>query len=314
VKSSPTISVVIPCYNVATFIEETLATILEQSYPQVEILVVNDGSTDETKEVLEPFKDVVRYFEIPNSGGPSRPRNIGLLKATGELVAFCDADDMMLPGKLAAAEQVFDTHPEVDFLFTNFQKCNEADVVIVPDFLAGYRGFRKYLQPGGETNLSLLSGPDAYRSLLRSNFIGTSSVVCRPGVIASVGNFDETMPNSEDIDLWRRIARRGYTFAFLDEVHHTYRLRFGSISDGGSRMFPAKILGIEKQIPHCSDPKDLNFLHNKIHSLWLSYGYMLRLEMKPKEAKAAFRTALSQKINWAGIKGLVLSSLTSKRS
>lgn len=305
----PDISVVIPCYNAETFIARTLFSVVEQSGCVVEILVVNDGSTDETKAILKPFQNDIKYFELPNSGGPSRPRNVGVANASSDLIAFCDADDLMLPGKLAAAVNVFLAHPNIDFLFTNFQKCDENDTVTISNYLVDYHDFRAYLKPTGGKNLSMINGPDMYRCLLRANFIGTSSVVCRANVLAAYGKFDETMPNSEDIDLWRRIARHGHNFGFLDEVYHSYRYRNDSISRGGSNLFPAWIKGFESQVSYCSDPDDLIFLKDKIHGLWLGYGYALRIEGKHNEAKKAYRTALEKKYTWRGLKGLLLCSL-----
>jgi teichuronic acid biosynthesis glycosyltransferase TuaG len=305
----PAISVIVPCYNVARFIPQTLDSILDQSGPEAEILVVDDGSTDAIGEALKPFQNRIRYIRIPNSGGPSRPRNIGLQEAAGDLVAFCDADDLMLPGKLRVAGEVFEGHPEVDFLFTNFQTCDETGRKIEGDFLAEYREFRRFLKPVAGSKLSLLEGADAYRALLRANFIGTSSVVGRTRVFPGAGGFDETMPNAEDIDLWRRIALRGHTFAFLDEVYHSYRLRSGSISHGESRRYPALIKGAEKEIPHCTDPEDLRFIKDEIVRLWLGYGYALRKEGQKSQAQKAYRTALGMRKSWEGIKGLVLSSL-----
>ena len=305
----PLISVIVPCYNVALFIPQTLKSILEQAGPEVEILVVDDGSTDAIEPALGPFKDQIRYIRIPNSGGPSRPRNIGLQEATGDLVSFCDADDLMLPGKLETAAGIFADYPEVDFLFTNFQTCDEAGLPIETNFLAEYRHFRKYLHPVRESQLSLLLGADAYRGLLRANFIGTSSVVGRTRVFTDAGGFDETMPNAEDIDLWRRIARCGHKFGFLDVVCHSYRIRAGSISHGESERYPALIKGTEKEIPFCTDSEDLNFINDEIVRLWLGYGYALRKEGQKSQAKNAYRTALSLRKSWEGIKGLILSSL-----
>ena len=311
--SRPQISVVIPCYNAAAFIARTLDSILAQEYESLEIVLVDDGSTDGTVAALAPYRDRIRYFGIPNSGGPSRPRNVGLQHATGELIAFFDADDLMRPGKLDAAAQAFLDHPGIDFLFTNFARCDENDVTTVTDYLADYQEFRTRLAPVAGTRLGLLSGRDTYRSLLRANFIGTSSVVCRASVFAAIGGFDETMPNSEDLDLWRRIARAGHTFAYLDEVGHAYRLRAGSVSRGGSRMYPAWIEGSERQIPYCDDPVDREYLAGKIHGLWLGYGYALRVEGRRQEAVAAYRTALGRRIDWQGIKGILLCALAPGR-
>lgn len=307
------ISVVMPCYNVEEFVAETLTSVLAQSLAPSEVLVINDGSTDGTKEALAAFDEQIIYLETANTGGPSRPRNYGLENATGDLIAFFDSDDLMLPGKLAAAADVFASRSDVDFLFTNFQKIDEQGNVVLADFLAEYQEFRRYLAPVNGTRLSLLHGPDAYRSLLRANFIGTSSVICRRAVFDAVGNFDETMPNSEDVDLWRRIARAGHTFALLDDVYHGYRIRSGSVSRGGSKLYPAWIKAAEKEIPYCSDPQDIQYLADKVQRMWLGYGYNLRIEGDVVGARSAFRTALRRKISWGGIRGLALTYWPGRR-
>ena len=97
----PKVSVIIPAYNAAPYLAETLASVFAQSYPDYEIIVVDDGSTDDTLAVLEQFADRITLIRKPN-GGPASARNAGLRQARGELLAFLDGDDLWLPDKLAA--------------------------------------------------------------------------------------------------------------------------------------------------------------------------------------------------------------------
>ncbi len=312
--SSPTISIIIPCYNREDFIAKTIQSVLDQSFSSIEILVIDDGSTDNTQAVLEPFRDAIRYFRIPHSGGPSRPRNIGLQNAVGDLISFFDSDDLMLPGKLAAAAQVFQSHSDIDFLFTNFQSCDKNGTLVDPDYLSRYEEFRKILHPTGEANLSLLNGTEVYPNLLHSNFIGTSSVVARSHVFTEVGNFKESMPNAEDFNLWCRIARHGSAFAFLNAPYHSYRIHPNSITQK-SRMLHANIIKeYELNLLTCDQPEIQEILNSGLRKLWFSYGYALRNEGKWREARLANQKALEFKITWPGVKGLILSLLHLRRS
>ena len=301
------ISVVVPCFNAERYVARTLDSILAQDVPAAEVIVVNDGSTDGTRGAVEPYSDSIRYLEIPNSGGPSKPRNIGIEQATGDVIVFCDADDLMLPDKLAETVRVFAQYPEVDFLFTNFLICGETDQVLVPDFLARYHDFRSSLRPTSDPGVYLMEGRNAFRHLLRANFIGTSSVACRAKVLADVGGFDESMANSEDVDLWRRIGLHGTTFGFVDRILHRYRYHEESVSHGGSKVFPGQIAGLEKQLQNCEVPADRELVDRRIHDLWLGYGMALRREGEMARSREAYRTALAARVSWAGIRGLVMT-------
>src|SRR5437867_450686 len=96
---NPLVSVIIPCFEQGRFLSDAIDSVLAQTYRNTEIIVVNDGSTDNTSEVAGRYGDRVRYFDLPHSG-PSRPRNKGLCEARGEFVQFLDADDALLPTKL----------------------------------------------------------------------------------------------------------------------------------------------------------------------------------------------------------------------
>ena len=102
------ISVIVPTYNRADLISETIESILNQTYKYFELIIVDDGSTDNTEEVIRKFKDSrIKYIKTDNWGGPARPRNTGIKKTKGEYIAFCDDDDIWLPKKLEKQIRVF---------------------------------------------------------------------------------------------------------------------------------------------------------------------------------------------------------------
>ncbi|MEM6301515.1 MAG: glycosyltransferase family 2 protein, partial [Pseudomonadota bacterium] len=164
--SFPLVSVVIPAFNAADFIESTVLSALAQTYQNLEILVIDDGSTDDTQEALDQFAGQVRYHKRPN-GGPAAARNTGIEAAGGKYVAFLDADDRWKPEKIT--KQVASLEE-----LGNAFALSHTDVVTVCDE-------RELLQT--EKNLQPFMPPSiAFERLFSSNFIATSSVVCRKEV------------------------------------------------------------------------------------------------------------------------------------
>ncbi len=302
---SPLVSVIIPAYNAAVLVAETIDSVLAQNYPSVEILVVDDGSTDETAKVLQCYGDRIRYFHQENWGGPSRPRNVGLRNATGELVAFFDADDLMAPEKLQTAVDVFERFPKVDFTFSSFRGIQEDGATHRADFLERYQNFRSEIQSEEGSTIGVMAGRAVFRQLLGANFIGTSSVVCRRSVFDQVGEFDESMLNADDVDMWRRIAYAGYQFAFIDEILHSYRKTAGGISAGGAKRYPAILSGIRKQLQLELEADERALLNDKINQLELGYAAALGLGGDRAAARRVYREVLAKKVSWTGIKGLV---------
>src|SRR5690606_20046801 len=146
-----------------------------QTFADFECLVIDDGSTDDTIDVVKGFQDPrIKLFQQKNSGGPARPRNVGLKNSTGEYIFMFDSDDIMAPDKLATSVQALDTYPEADMLFSNFRAIDERGSIITPNFLAGYDSFWKLI--GGrvqEGRVCLLTAKYIYAALVRVNFIGT---------------------------------------------------------------------------------------------------------------------------------------------
>lgn len=183
------VSVVIPAYNAAAFITHAVDSVLAQTYLHREILIVNDGSTDDTARVLEAYGEALRVIHQPN-GGLSNARNRGIREARGEFVALLDADDRWLPTKLARQVELLQAHPEIGF-------CSTRTRVEAPDGT-----------PTGEWPCPQLDG-----ALLRTLFLcngsipgSGSGVLVRRCLFATVGLFDETLRSLEDIDMWMRLA------------------------------------------------------------------------------------------------------------
>jgi glycosyltransferase involved in cell wall biosynthesis len=199
-SSSPTVSVVIPAYNAARWIAETLDSVLAQTFRNFEVIVVDDGSTDQTSEVVAGYGDRIHYLRKEN-GGEGSARNVGIRAARGSYIAFLDADDLWLPEKLQLQMELLSRRPDLPWVYS--------------DTIAF----------GGETGQDLLKMSDAtklcagdiLRPLLLADFITCQTPVIRRDVFGTVGYFDESpdLQAGEDRDMWLRIAAK-YQVGFVD--------------------------------------------------------------------------------------------------
>lgn len=195
-----TVSVVIPAWNAAAFVRRAIDSALAQTWQAREIIVVNDGSTDATAEVLGTYGAAVRVVSQAN-GGLSNARNRGIREATGEFVALLDADDWWLPEKLARQVELMRRRPELGF-------CSTRARIVAPD--------------GVETGT--WDCPTIERSLLSTLFLRNgaipgsgSGVLVRRALFDRVGLFDETLRSLEDIDMWMRLAAVS-AYGCIDEL------------------------------------------------------------------------------------------------
>lgn len=203
------ISVVIPAYNAAPFIAMTVRSALQQTYQDLEVIVVDDGSSDGTAACLEEFGDRIRVIRQANAG-VARARNAGVALATGSWIAFLDADDLWLPNKLEL-QMASTTAP---LSYTN-------------RFNIGARGGLPVVQ---SDSTPMREGDVFMPLLLEGNFITNSSVVIRRDVFEASGGFESSVSPAEDWDLWLRVAER-HPVSFCPEPLVRYRFH----PDGASR-------------------------------------------------------------------------------
>lgn len=227
----PRISVIVPAYNCRDFVGEAIASALAQTLPPHEIIVIDDGSTDGTGECAAAFGAPVRVLRTRN-GGVAAARNAGLAAATGELIAFLDADDGWSPDKLETQVAVLRRHPEIALLGTEtFGWPASAN--------ASPRATRAAATP--------LRAVDRDRLAVR-NYLVTSSVLLRREVADRVGEFDTALQGPEDHDYWLRIAEQG-SIAVIAAPLTGYRVVPGSLSrrartmEEGMRRILAKLDG-----------------------------------------------------------------------
>lgn len=204
--TTPRVTVVIPAYNRSQALRPTIDSVLAQTFTDWELLVVDDGSTDDTGDVVRSCTDPrIRYLRQANAGH-SAARNLGLEHARGELLAFLDHDDRWLPEKLARQVQYLDRHPEVVLVYAEWEAVDEDSV---------YQGPGKKVVVEGE----------AWKELLTEhNFVHSMSLpLLRTEQVRRVGGFRAEMDICDDLDLFLRLARLG-PFGFVPEVLLQYNV------------------------------------------------------------------------------------------
>lgn len=196
----PTVSVVIPTYNRAHLVGRAIQSVLNQTYQDFEIIVVDDGSTDNTEEVVKSFNDPrIRYIRHDQNRGGSAARNTGIKMARGEYIAFQDSDDEWLPEKLEKQMRVFENAPaEVGVVYTGFWRIEGDRRTYIPS--------DKISQKEGNIQGELLKG----------NFVTTQATVLKKECFEKAGMFDQRLPRFQDWELFIRISKY-YEFKCIDE-------------------------------------------------------------------------------------------------
>lgn len=226
-------SVIIPAYNADRFIERSLESALRQTWKNLEILVVDDGSTDKTRSIAEAVAltdQRVRIFSVPN-GGVASARNIGLARARGEFVAFLDADDLWHPSKIEMQIAALNEAPEAAASYGLLRYIDELDRVIENQSASGTSGYtlahHLYTRPVGNG----------------------SSLLVRRKIAVELGGFDSSwaargIGGSEDYDFELKIVAK-YRIAFVDRYLVGYRIYPGNMSSNHARMAYGLVATVE---------------------------------------------------------------------
>lgn len=216
-----TVSIIIPTYNRSAFLKETLESISNQTYTDYEVFVIDDGSpNDEAKEVCELFEKV-NYFKIENSGGPAKPRNIGIEKAKGKYFAFVDDDDIWLPQKLEIQVAILDNNSTFGLVHCCCEVVDE-------------NGELKNIIVGRPGTPDVKHGDVSLR-MMGNWTIMMPTPILRKEVVDIVGFFNEEIPAGlEDVEFWTRCSFFT-SFYYIDEALALYRVHSGNISGNSAK-------------------------------------------------------------------------------
>jgi glycosyltransferase involved in cell wall biosynthesis len=259
----PAISVVIPVFNGEKTIRETVNSVLNQTFSDFELIVINDGSTDSTLEILDSIQDSRLKVISYSNAGLAASRNRGITHATGEFISFLDADDLWLPEKLAEQLKALQTNPEAAVAYSWTDYINAES---------------QFLQSGSHISVS----GDVFSKLIVINFIESgSNVLIRKSALNEVGNFDEALTAAEDWDMFLRLAAR-YHFVAVPLSHILYR-RTNSMSSNVTRQENECLKVLERA--YVKAPASLQHLRQKSLANLYKYLTFKALEGPPGRRK-----------------------------
>lgn len=233
-----TVDVIIPAYNAEAFISLTLESVAKQTYQINQIIVVNDGSTDNTETRVLEFAHTYPHLKTillnKANGGLSSARNSGIEHSTADYIAFLDADDMWAPDKLSKQMDFFSQSawPNIGVVYCAYQLINEYGLIIPSKS-------KDVITPSLRGNV--------YKELLLGNFISGSgsSVLIKRAVFSEVGLFDQNLRACEDWDMWIRIAKQ-FQFDFINEPLVSIRVHSNNMQKDSMRMLSAELMVLNK--------------------------------------------------------------------
>lgn len=213
---APSVAVVVPAYNASSFLRRTLETIAAQTFAPAEVVIVDDGSTDDTAAIAEAFAAERHPFRVlvlrESHRGPGATRNAGIARATAEWVAFLDSDDLWAREKLEVVADAIRNHPDVNIL------CHNERMTMLD-------GAERII----DTASVYVPSASFARQLFRQNLFSTSAVVCRRDLLVRFGGFDEHLSSSQDYELWLRMSSQ-LAPMFISRLLGVYVVRPGNIS------------------------------------------------------------------------------------
>ena len=232
-NDAPLVSVIVPAFNVAAFLDAALASAAAQTYSKLEVIVVDNGPSDETPQIAKRWAEKdTRFVSVRQLGvGLSAARNTGLAHAKGELIAFLDADDVWFPEKLTRQVDLLKAHPQANILFSNYYLWDGNQ-----DEGLRYRKLKYFPQK------------DVHTKLIYCSQFGLSSVVIKRETVDQVGQFDVTLAAAEDWSLWLRIAETGLKAHGIWEPLWRYRVRSGSASQQKIKAADCVVRVLEKAL------------------------------------------------------------------
>lgn len=287
----PQVSIIITCFNYGRYVAQAIESVLSQTFQDFELIVINDGSTDNTEEIASGYRcDRLRYYYQPNQG-QSSAKNKGIREAQGSFIAFLDADDLWEPNKLSEQMPLF-KNSRVGVVYSRQLFIDQASQPFDPQpaSLPCHRGF-------------------VLKELLKDNFVPFSSAVVRKKCFEHSGLFDENLKMSIDWDLWLKLAMV-YEFDYCPQKLLHYRLAHEGQMSGDmiTRLGCCdKIFERFLALHHDSlAPKDIQ--EAKIYT-YNSRGYFYR-RRSPKESLRYYAWSLKENPwQWTAAKGMVLTSL-----
>jgi glycosyltransferase involved in cell wall biosynthesis len=258
-------SIIIPAFNQARFLSQAIESALGQAGAEVEVVVVDDGSTDETPEVIGRYLADPRFKSVrqPNTGLPGA-RNRGIAESVGDYLCFLDSDDYYLPEKVARQAALLAADPELGFVYCDITTVDDTGQPVLEQFSIAK------LQRELSGNL--------FSSLMLGGFFPPHTVMIRRAVLDQVGGFDPDLGGHADYDLWLRVSGAGFKAVFLPETLAFYRTHADSMSKDGQHMAETRLATFRKMVRMYPErvSEGLQQLQQANHDLFLANQWLQR--------------------------------------
>lgn len=226
------VSVILPTYNRANCIKKSITSVLEQSYEALELIVVDDGSTDTTEEIVRNIEDQRIVYLKKENGGAADARNYGIMQASCEYIAFQDSDDEWHRDKIERQMTLLKEHPELSFVYHNIR-------YTIPNV-------GTIIMPNKAVPISSRKG-NIYKELLNDNLVDCPSLLAKKEDLLSVGMFDTKLKALEDYDLALKLSKNGYA-GYLDEILIEKTMTEDSVSQNPKNYLVASCLILGKYL------------------------------------------------------------------
>ncbi|WP_416327772.1 glycosyltransferase family 2 protein [[Eubacterium] hominis] len=260
------VSIIMPTYNRANLIERAIDSILNQTYSNIELIIVDDCSTDETKEIIGKYSDErLLYFKLLKNSGANAARNLGIQKSRGEFITFQDSDDVSMLDRIEK-EVKYIKRKRCDWVFCSFCSVLKNDKI-------------------KKQKIIIEDDSDIYQKLLNGNFITTQAVLCKKEILEKI-KFDDTLPRFQDWDLFIRISKE-FNGSYLNEILVKMFPQEDSISANNSKG----ILALKEIVKKYQD----NFNQSQKARIYCRIALFEMLDSNKKNANIYFKKALSIK-------------------
>jgi glycosyltransferase involved in cell wall biosynthesis len=252
-----------PIFNGRKYLFTTIASVLNQNYRKLELICVDDGSTDNSKQIIESFCDNrIKYIYQEHFGSPARGRNVGIKNSVGEYIAFIDQDDILVPESIAERVEFFEKNKDVLCVYSDAFLIDAEDRIMAESFIS----FKKVIPYSGY----------CFRQLIKSNFIGgPQTIMIHKTIFNKIGVFDEQLQGTDDYDLFLRITRH-YQIGYLNMSLVKWRTHPNSLSKNILLMDINHFKTIKKtfdSLPRCSYLAEKKLLKHRMHTAAIDVAY-----------------------------------------
>lgn len=294
------VSIILPTYNRAHLLRRSINSVLSQEYSNFELIVIDDGSIDDTLSLIDKINDKrIRYIRLDSNQGVGNARHIGIESSNGELISFIDSDDEWLPNKLEFQIEIFKKFPQVEFQFGNFENINLVDNTKEYGFVQAKKGLSILKSKQIDVDLILITD-NLPQAMLEINFFATPTIMFRSYIIKKTGNFCKNLRGAEDFEFWWRAALNNITFAYTQKPLMRRFKNNESITAGVISF----ISGYLTALDYCTDVAKSNnrldllpYLQKKRHNAWRTLLYAYAKLGDNQNSFLAFKKALKYGIS-----------------